>query len=710
MRRAPSERENARAAAATSSAKRDERLGRPRPVEPVPAGARGQRGLACALAIGLVGLLPASASAALSFGPPTSFPAGAQPRSVVVADFNGDGIPDVAVGNGGYGSGSVSVVLGTGSGAFGAPITAALPGGAISLAVGDFNGDGRPDIAVTSSSFFMTSTTVSVLLGTGTGSFTAAANLTAGSNPYGIAVGDFNGDGKADLAVANQGSGDVSVLLGAGDGSFGAATRFLAAGNPLAVTTGDFNHDGSLDLAVTIAGSPGGVSVLLGDGAGSFGTATIYPVGADPFAVAVGDFNGDGNLDLATANVSSNNISVIIGTGAGSFGPPTNFSAGVNPGSLKVGDFNGDGRPDLVTTDAGNAGGDVAVLLGRGSGSFGAPTSFPANASASSIAVGDFNADGFPDLAVTNGNSSTVSMLLHTAATDDASPTALTFGSAGAPIAQGTLSAPRSVSLTNNGTAPLVVAGFVFGGLNPDDFTTDSDTCRAALEPGASCTVQVRFAPQAQGARAATLTVLANAPTNTTISLQGVAGPLPQGPIGATGQTGAAGTPGADGAGGTAGVTGQPGANGLPGATGAAGTTGTQGPGGPAGATGTQGAVGATGTAGPGGADGQRGRPGARGPRGRAGRIRLVTCTAATARRPRRCTTRLLSSPVTLAMVGTARASLLRGGVVYATGTATSSGLLLHAHRGVLPGRYTLRLRYGHARTKITATAQIAIG
>jgi hypothetical protein len=175
-----------------------------------------------------------------------------------------------------------------------------------------------------------------------------------------VTVGDFNGDGKSDLATANRTNDNVSVLLGTGTGSFGTATNFAVGSSPYSVTVGDFNGDGKSDLA-TANLSSNNVSVLLGTGTGSFGTATNFTVGISPRSVTVGDFNGDGKSDLAVANYASNNVSVLLGTGTGSFGTATNFSVGNRPLSVTVGDFNGDGKSDLAT--ANYNGGNVSVLL-----------------------------------------------------------------------------------------------------------------------------------------------------------------------------------------------------------------------------------------------------------------------------------------------------------------------------------------------------------
>ncbi len=302
----------------------------------------------------------------------------------------------------------------------GASIKVATFGSAIDFVVGslptfavvaDFNGDGKSDLAVANNN----SDNVSILLGNGTGSFGAATNFAVGTYPTSVAVGDFNGDGKLDLVVTNFGSDNVSILLGNGDGTFGAATNYALAVemNPTSVVVGDFNGDGKLDLAVTLSfgfsnTTPGFVSILLGTGTGLFGAAANYAVGGAPRSVAAGDFNGDGNLDLTVANSLSDNISILLGNVDGTFGAATNFAmtVGEYPTSVVVGDFNGDGKLDLAVTDnsylVNNS--NVSILLGTGTGSFGAPTRFfvdPVMGSyLNSAAVGDFNGDGKLDLAV----------------------------------------------------------------------------------------------------------------------------------------------------------------------------------------------------------------------------------------------------------------------------------------------------------------------
>ena len=168
----------------------------------------------------------------------------------------------------------------------------------------------------------------------------------AGFSPYSVATGDFNGDGKLDLVVANNVS-TVSVFLGNGDGTFQPAVNYAAGSSPKAVAVGDFNGDGKLDLAVANAFS-NNVSILFGNGDGTFQPAVNYSVPCCPSSVALGDFNGDGKLDLV---VTTNSASVLLGNGDGTFQPALNYAAGSSPATVAVGDFNGDGKLDLAVTD-----------------------------------------------------------------------------------------------------------------------------------------------------------------------------------------------------------------------------------------------------------------------------------------------------------------------------------------------------------------------
>ena len=350
-------------------------------------------------------------------------PAGGSPYNVssvpewmAVGDFNGDGNPDLAIVDSGTRTGNI--LLGNGIGGFTAGPTFPTGSFAVWVAVGDFNGDGKQDLAVANAG----DNTVSILLGNGSGGFSLLGSpIMVGTTPSSIAVADFNRDGKADLAVANDSGSSVTVLLGNGDGTFAAATGspVSVGSQPIWVGTGDFNGDGIPDLVVANFGV-NNVTVLLGNGNGSFNTpGTTLAAGTGPQGGVVGDFNGDGEMDFAVANGGSGNITVFFGNGSGTSFTTLTVGVGTNPDSIAVGDFNGDGNLDLAVANAGQTGAGgpvgnvVTILLGNGSGGF-TPASFSPTAGSNPIAVvvGDFNNDGRADLAVENLVSSNVSVFL----------------------------------------------------------------------------------------------------------------------------------------------------------------------------------------------------------------------------------------------------------------------------------------------------------
>jgi len=238
---------------------------------------------------------------------------------------------------------------------------------------------------------------------------TGVFSFEAGSAPFSVAIGDLNGDGKPDMAVANYSSRAVSVLLGRGDGRFAAKVDFLTGSFPRSVAIGDVSGDGKQDLAVA-NNDAGTVSVLLGQGDGSFGAKVDYGTGSQPYSVAMGDVSGDGKLDLGVANSGSSTVSVLLGHGDGRFGVKADFRVGSAPLSVAIVDVSGDGKPDLVTVNGGSS--SASVLLGKGDGSFGASVGYATGNTPQSVAIGDVSGDGKPDLAVANSGSNTVSVLL----------------------------------------------------------------------------------------------------------------------------------------------------------------------------------------------------------------------------------------------------------------------------------------------------------
>ncbi len=346
-----------------------------------------------------------------SFGTETDYDAGIQPYSVAIGDVNADGKPDLAVANPNLNgrSGTVSVLLGNGDGTFGVKTDIVAGVRPFSVAIGDLNADGKLDLAVANIDSYGGPGTVSVLLGNGDGSFGSKTDYGTGISPNSVAIGDLNGDGRPDLAVANLNSNTVSVLLGHGDGSFGLKADFVTGNFPISVAIGDLNADGKPDLALADLNSYA-ASVLLGNGDGSFGVKADYAAGNSPYSVAIGDLNADGKLDLAVAAPGSNAVSVLLGNGDGSFGARTEYGAGHSPRSVAIGDLNGDGKPDLAAASLDDDA--VSVLLGDGDGRFGPNTPFRTGSWPSSVAIGDMNGDGIPDLVVANSNSNTGSVLL----------------------------------------------------------------------------------------------------------------------------------------------------------------------------------------------------------------------------------------------------------------------------------------------------------
>jgi hypothetical protein len=273
------------------------------------------------------------------------------------------------------------------------------------MARGDFNGDGKLDLAVANEN----GNTISILLGDGTGNFTLASTLTTGSAPYQMALGDFNQDGKLDLAVANVTSNTLTVFLGDATGNFTLVSSPATGEWPSQVVAGDFNRDGKLDLAVTNQQS-NTVSVLLGDGKGNFTLASSPATSAYPYAVSVGDFNGDGKLDLAVADLFASAVNILLGDGTGNFSQGTTIGTGAWPDSVVVGDYNRDGKLDLaVSEQQGNA---VSILLGDGTGNFTVASTTSTGSSPQTSDVGDLNGDGTLDLVVPNAGNNTASVLL----------------------------------------------------------------------------------------------------------------------------------------------------------------------------------------------------------------------------------------------------------------------------------------------------------
>ena len=377
---------------------------------------RNRRLLALA-AVGVACALGAPSTALGGFAPAQNYPTGgSSPDAVAIADFNGDGRRDLAVVNGcctgTIFEGVIGILLNNGNGTFGAPTTFNAGSTPESIAVADFNADGRLDL-VTANNF---SDTVSVLLGNGDGTFQARVPYGAGNYPTYVVAADFNADGKVDIAVANLFGHNVSILLGNGNGTFQPHVTYPTGQTPIALAVGDVNNDGKLDL-VTVNNNDRTISVLLGNGNGSF-QAPINTPGNLPGHVALADFNGDGRLDLAVGDAGTlftggvgARLEIRFGNGNGTFQPPTSYPVGTGGNFVAVGDFNLDGKPDVAVANVNSF--DVSVLINRGDGTFGPTVNYRTGDGPIWVAVGDVNADTRPDLAVVNARDGTVSVLLN---------------------------------------------------------------------------------------------------------------------------------------------------------------------------------------------------------------------------------------------------------------------------------------------------------
>ena len=398
-----------------------------------------------------------------NFAAQQTFGAGASPFSVTIADLNGDGKPDLVVANGNSTSNvsTISVLLGSGNGTFASQQTYNTGNGSnpVSVTVADVNGDGIPDLVVVNSG----SNSVGVLIGNGNGTFAAQKTYATGSAPESARVADLNGDGKPDLVVANSNANTVSVLKGNGNGTFAAQQTFAAGAGPKSIALGDLNGDGKLDLIV--ADADGNlVNVLLGNGNGTFAAAQSFSTGTKPFSVAIADFNGDGLQDLVVANEKSKSVSVLLGNGNGTFAAQQTVSTGLYPASVTAADLNGDGKIDLAVANFGDA--TVSLLWGNGDGTFAAQQTFSVGVQPYSVTFGDLNGDGRPDLVVANEYGSSVSELLNGNSAQagpvfnlslPATVSSVTTSGTGISSGNGDLNAGKSVTLTVTFTASVVV-------------------------------------------------------------------------------------------------------------------------------------------------------------------------------------------------------------------------------------------------------------
>jgi cytoskeletal protein CcmA (bactofilin family) len=321
--------------------------------------------------------------------------------SVATGDFNKDGKLDIAVT---YLEDNVVRVLTNNGNGFNTAVAYAVGQQPYWVASADLNGDGYPDLVTANTTPNAATGTVSVLLNNKNGTFASAVNYTVGKDPYQVAIGDLNNDGIPYLAVANYASNTVTVLKGSTAGTFTTLTTLSTCANPYGVAIGDFKHNGFPSIAVTCY-MAAQAEVFPNNGNGTFGTPVVLTTNTNPGSLVVGDFNRDGNLDIVVANSTANNVSFFAGSGnnkfaAGVTSPSLNF-----PATIAAGDVNGDGILDIVGV-APNFN-DVVVTLGVGDGTFGtfnqrSAGEFPAAKQPWGLALGDFNNDGQLDIVTAN--------------------------------------------------------------------------------------------------------------------------------------------------------------------------------------------------------------------------------------------------------------------------------------------------------------------
>lgn len=350
------------------------------------------------------------------------FAVGTAPDSVAIADVNDDHKLDIIVANGQ--SNDVTILLGDGKGGFAQAKNSPFSAGHApsDIATGDFNGDGRLDLAFANHEMKY----LTVLLGDGQGQFSPAPHspFAVQSRPHthGVASADFNGDGNLDLVTESWGNNQVIVLLGDGKGDFKTPGSLFSVGRMpyQMVRAADLNKDGKADI-VTTNFEGGNVTILLGDGKGSFTQAAGSPFacGNSPFSVAIGDLNKDGNADLAIANYSGQGedrsadaVNILLGDGRGNFKPMSDspFRAGGAPVSVATGDINGDSIPDVVTANM--TGNDLTVLLGSSKGTLTGNPAIAAGRQPYRVALGDLNGDGKADIATANNGDNNITVIL----------------------------------------------------------------------------------------------------------------------------------------------------------------------------------------------------------------------------------------------------------------------------------------------------------
>jgi predicted nucleotidyltransferase len=352
-----------------------------------------------------------------TFTTETTYPigSGSRPQQLISGDFNKDTHLDIAVINS-LGD-SISVLLGYGNGSFAEQLSTSTCSGSkpSSIAIGDINNDSWLDLIITE----MGTDTVDLMLGFNHVAFRSPVRSSTGylSGPVLTAIGDFNNDGRLDIATANYNINNVGILLGYGNGSFTAPIMYayIDGSHPWALATDDFNHDNKLDIIIALWGI-NQMGVMLGNGDGTFGELILYSTGSGtrPLSIAIGDFNNDNHLDITTANYGTGTVSVFLGYGNGTFTNATMFSTGIGsgPSSINVDDLDKDSYLDIIVANEVTY--NVGVLYGNNDGTFQELTTYLAgpNTAPEYALSGDFNNDNLPDMAVALYGSGDVGVFL----------------------------------------------------------------------------------------------------------------------------------------------------------------------------------------------------------------------------------------------------------------------------------------------------------
>ncbi|HEV2423405.1 MAG TPA: FG-GAP-like repeat-containing protein [Terriglobia bacterium] len=429
--------------------------------------------------------------------------------NTVFADLNGDGKLDEISYASTYPYDNLVVQLGNGDGTFQAPQITSGPAMGGSIAVGDFNNDGKLDLAINGPG--STTLTFAVYLGNGDGTFQAPIDTTSNIYALAMAAADVNGDGKLDVIFSAQNGANLVVYLGNGDGTFALGSTYNGCYSTSLVVA-DFNGDGKADAALPC----GALDIFIGNGDGTFQSAVGYGSGAT-YPMVQGDFNGDGKIDVAAG------ASVFFGNGDGTFQAPGGSIVSGSPVTLASGDFNQDGRSDLALLVYPSSFNLPRLFFGNSDGTFSA--SFLSGTPSTGIAAGDLNGDGAPDLfAVTPGLSSSTTYTSLNVPVAVSAPGQLSFPNESV----GSTGAPLTLSVTDASVAPLALGSTTISG----DFAVASNTCTGTLTSGASCGVQATFTPTVLGLRTGLLTVGSNSfggNANVVVSGNGTAaGPVVQ--------------------------------------------------------------------------------------------------------------------------------------------------------------------------------------